>query len=334
MLNGLRPLRNVVLAASLAAIGCHAQPPASADGGPQPVEPGVKLSPAMARRIELIVRSKADVSADFNIQVGTPRKSTLNGYDQIDIFFNKDGEAPKSAAFLISSDGRTLAQLNKFDLTQDLTAGLSTTGRPSRGGPDTAPVTIVGFDDLECPFCAQMNDELLPAVLNHYKNQVRLVYRDFPLDELHPWARHAANDANCLAANSASAYWNFVDYVHVHSADMAGTEKTADKAAQNLDKLALDDGTKQHLNQSELIACILKQDATIVNRSILSGEAEPLHLSPQAPILFINGEKIEGIVPIETLYRVIDRALIAAGQTPPPAAPPAKTAPTPAKPGS
>ena len=280
-----------------------------------------------------MIRSKADVSADYNIDVGDAREERHQRLRSRSMSSSHtDGKPPKSVPFLFSTDGKTLAQFNQFDISQDPSDKVSAAGRPSRGGPANAPVTIVGFDDLECPYCAIMNDELIPAVLNRYKDQVRIVYRDFPLEELHPWAKHAAIDANCLASFSTPAYWNFVDYVHAHAADMAGTEKTADKAGQNLDKIALDEGTKEKVSQPDLIACVLKQDAHGVNASILQAEAEPLRLQPQAPVLYINGEKIEGIVPIETLYRVIDRALIAAGQTPPP--PPAKPAPAAAKPGS
>ena len=113
---------------------------------------------------------------------------------------------------------------------------------------------------------------------------------------------------------------------------MAGAEKTADKANQNLDKIVLDEGTRQKVDQPKLVACVLKQDAAGVNQSILQGEADPLRLS-QAPVLFVNGERVEGVVPIETLYHIIDRALIAAGQTPPPPAPAASSTPA-AKPGS
>jgi len=80
-----------------------------------------------------------------------------------------------------------------------------------------------------------------------------------------------------------------------------------------------------------LAACVLKQDDAGVRASILLGEADPLRLD-QAPVLYVNGEKVEGVVSIDTLYRVIDRALVAAGQTPPPA--PAPAAPAPAKPGN
>jgi protein-disulfide isomerase len=335
MLNGVRPLRALALVVLAAALGCHAQTPAS---NGQTVQVGVPLSPAIARRIEVMIRGKAEISADYNIAFSQPAKSEIPGYDTIGVTFSADGKTPKTASFLLSTDGRTLAQFNKFDISEDPKDKVSATGRPARGGPAGAPVLIVGFDDLECPYCALMNAEIFPAILNRYKDQVRIVYRDFPLEEIHPWAKHAAIDANCLASESTAGYWNFVDYVHAHAADMAGPEKTADKADQNLDKLALEEGTRQKVDQPKLVACVLKQDAAGVNQSVLQGEADPLRID-SAPILFINGEKVEGVVPIETLYHIIDRALIAAGQTPPPlpaaAAKPATPAPAAAaKPGS
>jgi protein-disulfide isomerase len=345
MLNGVRPLRELALVVLMAALGCHAQTPAQASAdasAAQPVQVGVPLPPATARRIEVTIRSKADIGSDFNIAFNEPAKSEIPGYYTVGVTFSAEGKSPRTATFLLSADGTTLAQFNKFDISQDPRDKVSVSGRPGRGGPANAPVLIVGFDDLECPYCAQMNAELFPAILNRYKDQVRIVYRDFPLEEIHPWAKHAAVDANCLASESAPGYWNFVDYVHAHAAGMAGTEKTADKANQNLDKLALDEGARQKVDQPRLIACVLKQDPAGIDQSVLQGEADPLRID-STPILFINGEKVNGVVPIDTIYRIIDRALIAAGQTPPPPPPPpappapsVKTPPTPAaaKPGS
>jgi len=329
MLYGVRPLQSLALAVALAALGCHAQ-----TGAPI-VEPGVKLSPDLARRVEVMIRSRSDVSADYVIAVGEPTKSDVPGYAQIVVTFTGDGRTSRPVPFLLSSDGKTLAQFNKFDLSQDPRDKVSATGRPARGGPPNAPVLIVGFDDLECPFCAQMNATLFPAILNRYKDQVRIVYRDFPLEDLHPWAKHAAVDANCLAAASTEGYWNFIDYVHAHAADMAGPEKTQAKANQSLDKIALDEGTRQKVDQAALVACVLKQDDAGVKASEMLAEADPLRLE-SAPIIFINGEKVIGVVPIETIYRIIDGALTAAGQTPPPTppVPAAQPAPASTKPGN
>lgn len=338
VLIAVRPLARRAWVVLLAAFACHAQAPvknpAAATVKPAAVAPavqvGVKLSPELARRVEVMIRSKSTITLDYAISFGLPTPSEVPGYDQVVATFTADGASPRSATFLLSSDGKTLAQFNKLDLSQDPKELVSAAGRPARGGPPNAPVLIVGFDDLECPFCARMNAELFPAILNRYKNQVRIVYRDFPLD-IHPWAMHAAVDANCLAAASTEGYWDFVDYVHAHAADIPVEEKTTTKADQMLDKLALDEGVRQKVNQPDLVACVLKQDNSKVKASVDQALAEPLSLG-STPVLFINGEKVEGVVPIETLYKIIDGALIAAGQTPPPE--PAGPAPAAAKPGS
>lgn len=320
----------------MAVLGCHAQIPAATPSATSAtVQPGVNLSPDESRRVEVMIRSRSTVPIAAQINIGIPTKSDIPGYSSVDITFSADGNTSHPLPFLLSSDGKTLAQFSKYDLSKDPKTVVSDAGRPARGGPASAPVVIVGFDDLECPYCAHMNAELFPAIQERYKDQVRIVYRDFPLDQ-HPWAMHAAVDANCLGTVSTPAYWNFVDYVHAHADDIAGTEKTPAKANFNLDKLALDEGTRQKLDQKSLAACLQKQDVSQVKASVAEAEADPLRVD-STPALFINGEKIEGVVPIETIYRVIDEALVAAGQTPPPPPPPApaeKPAPAAAKPGS
>lgn len=294
----------------------------------------------MERRIEVLVRNRSNVTPDYRIDIGIPTATDIPGYDQVMISFSQNGadtSKNKPLPFLVSTDGKTLAQFNKFDMSGDLRNAISDAGRPPRGGDEHAPVLVVVFDDLECPFCAQMNAELFPAVLDRYKDQVRIVYRDFPLPaNQHPWAMHAAVDANCLLDSSGAAYWHYVDYVHAHAAEMGADEKSLAASEKQLDKLALDAGAQQGVDQAQLAACVQKQDTQKVDKSVLQGESDPLRIG-STPTIFINGERIEGVVPIETLYRVIDRALVAEGITPPapPAAPPpAQSSSAQTKPGS
>jgi len=331
--------------AMVAALGCHAQTSVPA-GGAQAIQVGVKLTPEMARRVEVMIRSRAQVSPEYTISISEPTQGEVPGYDQIMVTFAANGNTSRPVPFLLSTDGKTLAQFNKFDLSQDPKDKVPAVGRPARGGAENAPVLIVGFDDLECPYCAQMNAEIFPAVLDRYKDQVRVVYRDFPLVDIHPWAMHAAVDANCLGATSTAGYWNFIDYVHAHADQIVGTDPTAGsnpasgadqaerykqtlaKADATLDKLTLDEGARQKVSPAELASCVQKQDDSKVKASEQLAEGDPLHLG-SAPVLYINGEEVIGVVPIETIYRIIDGALIAAGRTPPP---PPPAAPPPAKP--
>jgi protein-disulfide isomerase len=326
VLAGIKPFSLMMFALSLVAVGCHAQTPPAASGG---------LSTDLSRRIEVLIRSKSDVPSDYQVQVGPRTKSDVPGYDTITVTFRKGESSSRPITFLLSTDGKTLAQFNKFDISKDPKELVSDANRPARGGPADAPVVIVGFDDLECPFCAKMHAQLFPALLERYKDQVRIVYRDFPLEQ-HPWAVRAAVDANCLSAQSPIGYWKLVDYVHAHAAEIGGDEKTLDKANATLDSLTTDEGKRQNVDSAALKACITKQDDTAVKASVKEGEALGVRATPA---LFINGQKVEGALPIEDVYQVIDGALRAAGKTPPPAvpAPMNTTAPTvapAAKPGN
>jgi len=311
----VKPFRTLIFAFTLAALGCHAQTPVEASG---------KLSPELARRVEVLIRSKSSIPPDYDIKVGSRTKSEVPGYDAISVTFTSGEKTSKPVTFLLSTDGKTLGQFNTYDISKDPKLLVSGDGRPGRGGPVTAPVLIVGFDDLECPYCAKMHQQLFPALTERYKDQIHIVYRDFPLDQ-HPWAMRAAIDTNCVGAQSAVGYWNLVDYIHAHAAEMGGDEKILAKANDTLDSLSRDEGKRQKLNADVLNACLKKQDDSAIKASMKLGESLGVD---STPALFINGEKVEGALPLEYVYRMIDSALIASGQTPPP--PPA--APAPAQP--
>lgn len=296
-----------MLTVALAVAGCHAQTP--------PMTVTSQISPQLERRIEVMIRSHSEIPAEYVMAITSMKPSEIPGYNQITVTFTANGTTSRPINFLLSTDGKTLARWDKFDISQDpkdkVTAPAS---RPARGGPANAPVEIIGFDDLECPFCAKMNAALFPALLERYKDQVHIVYLDFPLS-IHPWAMHAAVDANCLAAQSHTAYWNDVDYVHAHAAEIGGQPASLAKALTDLDRIALNEGAKQKVNATALDACVKKQDETQVRASMKEGDALKVDATP---VLYINGEKVEGAVPIEDVYRMIDQALVAAGQTPPP----------------
>jgi protein-disulfide isomerase len=157
--------------------------------------------------------------------------------------------------------------------------------------------------------------------MDRYKDKVRFIYKDDPLTELHPWAMHAAVDANCLATQSNDVYWNFVDYVHAHGQEVTGTDRNLAKSNSTLDRIAREEGTVAKLDGAKLDACLAKQDETQVRAS--AKEAESLGIDG-TPALFVDGERINGAVPPEQVWLVIDRALRAEGIEPPPAATPAE----------
>ncbi len=152
MLNAVRLFRPFLFVLMLATAGCHAQTP---NGG--------KLPPELARRVEILIRSKTNLPPNYDMIIGQRTRSDVPGFDEIMVLFSAEGKTSKPMVFLLSNDGKTLAQFTKFDISKDPKSLVSDAGRPSRGGPANAPVVIVGFDDLECPFCAKMHAAALPG---------------------------------------------------------------------------------------------------------------------------------------------------------------------------
>ncbi|MGH9590340.1 MAG: DsbA family protein [Terracidiphilus sp.] len=291
------------------AAGCKAQ---SNPQGP--------LDANLTRRVEVMVRSQYNLPADYGVTVGAPQPGNISGYNQLPITISHNGKS-QVVDFLLSTDNSKLAKLETFNLAGDPAFNIDIGGRPIRGNPD-AKVTVINFDDLECPFCARMHAELFPSTFNRYQNLVRFVYKDFPLTQIHPWAMHAAVDADCLAAQNGEVYWNYVDYLHAHSDQITGQDPNLKRSFDQLDKLTRDEATVSKLDSKQLSACIARQDETQVRKSMAQGDALGIQGAPQ---LFVNGERIDGAVPEQQVWAVIDRALVAAGETPPPmpASPPA-----------
>jgi protein-disulfide isomerase len=274
------------------------------------------LDATISRNIEVTLRSKLQIPPNYLIHVGPRTSSQMPGFDNLTVAFELPGhpEHSQKLQFLISDDNRTLERLAKWDISADAANLIPAGDRPVRGNPQ-AKVLLVNFDDLECPFCAKMHSEIFPNTLAHYKGLIKVVYRDMPLEELHPWAMHAAVDANCLAAQSSTAYWNYVDYVHTHGEDVTGPDRDLKKSAALLDKLALQQGAIDKVDGAKLSACIAKQDETGVREEMKLADSLEIE---QTPTLYINGESLEGALPEDVLWAAIDRALVSEGVTPPP----------------
>lgn len=313
----------LVCALLLAAGTCAAQQTASSSPRHTAAASGDStqaLSPALSRKIGIMIRSELGVPPEYNIAISPREKSDMEGYSTIAVTFSLPGEQSRKQTldFLLSNDGNTLARLSKWNIAGDPAAALPTEGRPVRGNPQ-AKVTIVNFDDLECPFCARLHSEFFPDTLDHYKGLVKFVYVDYPLVSIHPWAMHAAVDANCLADQNGTAYWNYVDYLHTHGPDISGNNNDPAKSAERLDKLAEQEGAREHTNAGELQACVARQDDTKVREEMKAGDKLGVDATPT---FFVDGERWSGMLGERQLWIMIDRALKAKGiQPPPPDAP-------------
>lgn len=291
-------LRRLFMVLLLVCLGCSAQSAAP-------------TAPDTSQRIEHRVRAYYSIPADVKITVGLLRPSEFPNYDALTI--TMDGEGKKNAyEFLLSKDSKTLLRLTKMDLTTDPYAEnvkkISLAGRPFRGNKE-AKVVVVNYDDFQCPFCSKMHQVFFPEVLKEYGDRVEFVYKDFPLSEIHPWATHAAVDANCLAAQNNDAYWDFADYIHGNQRDVSA-EKTRDAQFAALDRLTTEQGQKHSLDQTKLQACIKAQNEDGIKASIREAEGVGVNATPT---WFVNGQEIDGVLPVAEVRQTLDRALQQAG---------------------
>jgi protein-disulfide isomerase len=270
--------------------------------------------PEVARKIERQVRSSYSVPPSVRILVGPIAPSTdWPGYDAVSVTFDSGDSKKQEMKFLLSKDGNTMLRVTKFDLTKDpfaeVMSKIDVSGRPWRGSK-TAKVVVVNFDDFECPFCSRMHQTLFPAIFREYGDRVLFIYKDYPLEEMHPWAIHAAVDANCLAAQNTDAYWDFADYLHGNRPEV-NSETTLAGRLEAIDKIAMLEGQKHSVDVVKLQSCIKAQNGDAVRASMK--EADGLGVSA-TPTLYVNGLKIDGAVPISEVRAALNNALKDAGQ--------------------
>jgi protein-disulfide isomerase len=268
------------------------------------------------------VRAHYSLPPEVKVLVGTLRASEFANYDELTVTFAGPSKK-QDFDFLLSHDHKTLARITKMDLSTDPYADImkkiDVKGRPTRGNKG-AKVTVVNYDDFECPFCSKMHETLFPGIFKEYGDRVLFIYKDYPLEEIHPWAVHAAVNANCLGAQNGDAYWDYADYLHANQHAITA-EKGRDGQNAELDKLANLQGQKHNLDLPMLQTCVKAQNEKAVRASMQEGEVVGVDATPT---MFVNGQKLDGAMPVEDVRLALDQALKDAGVAPPerkPAAP-------------
>jgi len=164
-------------------------------------------------------------------------------------------------------------------------------------GPSDAPITIVEFSDYECPYCRRWHLEVFDRIREEYPDQVRFVFRDFPLTSIHPNAVSAAEAANC--SNEQDAYWEYQE--RLFSGDY---ELSQDGYLLIAGDLGLDEGDFESClasgRYSEEVQADLSYASNLGVRS--------------TPTFFLNGLPIVGAQPFDVFKEVIEKEL--AGEIP------------------
>jgi protein-disulfide isomerase len=233
------------------------------------------------RHVELF---RGDVM--FKIDDAQPSKY-LPGYSEVlvHVIFNT---AEKDELFYVSSDGQTIVRGDVFNLGkspfQTNLDKLTLADQPSFG-PADAPVTIVEFGDFECPDCKLEAPILRNDLTKTFAGKVRVFFKNYPLESVHPWARAAAIGGRCVYRQGEPAFWKFYDWIYDQQEQITG---------DNLNSKVLAWAGENGLDAVKLGQCLeTKATEPEVNRSIAEGRALGIG---GTPTMFINGRKIGGLM--------------------------------------
>jgi protein-disulfide isomerase len=153
---------------------------------------------------------------------------------------------------------------------------------PSLGDPKAA-VTLVEYSDFECPVCRNLHDVLRDNILPKYSGKVRVVFKDFPIEQLHPWARTAAIAGRCVYQQNPTAFWKMYDFIYDNQEIIS---------AANAWTKMLDYAAKSGLEAETFKACMASPEAgEAVNTSRANGQLLDVN---STPTVFVNGRRIVG----------------------------------------
>jgi protein-disulfide isomerase len=268
-----------ILAFVLLAVATQAQQSTSPSANP-----GWSAPPQAQKNIEAYLRNLYAFGPDVQLSVGPFKGTAVEGILETNIDVVIEGNK-QTVKFYVSKDGGFLFQGELSDMTKDplaeTRAKIQMSDAPSVGDIN-APVTLVEYSDFECPVCKKLHD-VLRGVLPNYAGKVRVVFKDFPLEQVHPWARTAAIAGRCAYQQDAKAFWKVYDLIYdnqeVISAANAWT-KMADYAEQS------------GLNADAFKTCMASPEAAAaVDTSRENGQKLEVG---STPTVFVNGRRIVG----------------------------------------
>ena len=262
---------------------------------------GTNGSEELRRTILLFVREWYGLPEEVEIEASAVQESHLPDFLETQVTMD-DGKGKRSYSFFVSRDGRYLME-GVFRLTahpeNEVLQTMTVDGELFEG-PASAGVTIVEYADLQCGACAKMHTFLKSQLLPRFENRIKIVYKEFPLPQVHDWALQGSMANQCAREAGPEAALRFRDLIFAHQSEI-NKENARDKL--------LEYGEQAGADRVPLAQC-LDSKATLahVRRSMAEGRRLAVR---STPTLFINGKRFTGNSTAAVLYRMVTDALAA-----------------------
>ncbi|HOK45414.1 MAG TPA: DsbA family protein [Bryobacteraceae bacterium] len=291
-------LKKTLFALCVAGLGALAVAQRPATGGAAP-----RKSFYDKAELEQYLRHLYVWGPKISVTISDPKPSAkLPGFNEVNVRASA-GQAVQDELFYISTDGQRILKAAVFEFGQNPFKAeldkLKTEFQPSFGTPG-APVVIVVFTDFECPYCKQEAKMLRDNLMNAFPKQVRVYFKDFPLESIHPWAKMASIAGRCVFRQKPAAFWDYHDWVYEHQSEInAGNFKS---------KVMEFAKTKANeIDVAELTRCMeTRATEAEVDRNIAEGKSLGVN---STPTLFVNGRRLVGTMEWHNLRQIIENEI-------------------------
>lgn len=233
---------------------------------------------AILKSTESFLRNLFAWGSDAKVDLGPLQPSASPDFFTVPVRVTVNGQTDAGSVY-VSKDGKTIFRGDMYSTSEDPFADdrakIHLDNNPSRG-PADAKVVVVEYSDFECPHCRELYANL--KTIEPAYPQVRFVFKDYPLTNIHPWAETAAIGARCAYMQSPSAFWRVHDAIFDNQ-DVISPENAWDK----LVGFATDAG----LDPAAFKSC-LSSDAAKKAVEVNRAEGDALGVQ-STPTVFVNG---------------------------------------------
>ena len=250
-------------------------------------------SPLNTAVLEAYVRHLLVWPASVDVAIGNPTPAPIPDFYAVKIRGSLGGKTQEES-FYVSADTQNIIRGEVFNVnTSPFEADLKILKTAG------APVTVIEFADFQCPYCKQEAGVVRNQLMAAFPGQLQLIYMDYPLESIHPFARGAAIMGRCIYTQNNDSFWAYHDWIFQHQGEIT---------AENLRPMALDYAkSDKNLDIARLTACMTAPEPRAqVDRTIAIGDALKLNATPT---FFINGRRLVGTVALDNLKIVVEHEI-------------------------
>lgn len=261
----------------------------------------IDLAQATDAEMTARLREEFKVPSSTKVSVGAFKRSPSPEFEEATLALAEAGRPQQERTVLLTRDHKHLILSELYNLGVDprqMALRTISLQNEASQGPANAPVTIVEYADLECPMCARMHEFLETKVRPRYGDKVRIVFKEFPLVNIHDWSYNAAIATQCAyEINPAS-------YVPLRSAIFRNQQLIN---IANLRDTLLSLGEQAGVDRVKLAGCLDSKATTArVQRDMAEGKRIDV---VSTPTVFINGRMMVGLPSEDAYFQAIDAAL-------------------------